>query len=321
MLSAGASFGQGAAESPEAPAEAEAVPTSKEQFVQARALYDDGKYEEALPLLRSVFEATGSPNAQLYVARALREMGRLDEAHRAMVLARKVATAEAAKDAKYEPTRDAAASELAILDTKVGKVVVAFVDKAEGTQVTLNGTPLPEADVGAPVAVMPGTVTIVATAPGKPEIRREQQLKAGGRVTIALAFDDPSAASGPAEQTPDAPTETRGGEVRTAGFVALGVGVLGMGMFGVTYAMAGGVESDLDEACGGKRCTDDKFAEDVDRGKTLDTLANVGLIVGAVGLVSGAAMVLFGGPTEVAPSGPSVGVGPGGAMATWRGSF
>jgi len=324
-FSAGISFGQGEPESDAAEsdaaesdaAESDAATTSKEQFIEARRLYDEGQYERAVPLLAAVFEATGSPNAQLYVARALRELGRLDEAHRAMALARKVATAEAVEDPRYEPTRDAAASELAILDAKVAKVVVAFVEQPAGTQVTLNGSPLVETQLGSPMAVLPGTVTIVATAPGKPEIRREQSLSAGMTVTIALAFVDAS----PAPQSPDAPTETRGGGVRTAGFVALGIGVIGMGMFGVTYAMAGGVESDLEEACSGKRCTEDKFADDVDRGKTLDTLANVGLIVGAVGLVSGAAMVLFGGPTEVAQSGPTVGVGPNGATASWQTAF
>jgi len=332
-FSAGTALGQGTSEPEPVGAEGEADATSpdaaspgltssKEQFVEARKLFDEGRFEAALPQLKEVFEATGSPNAQLYVARALREMGRLVEAHRAMAKALDVATTKAAEDSKYEVTRIAAAGELATLDTRVGKVVVVFADKVEGTSISLNGTPLTDAELGAPVAVEPGTVIIVATTPGKPDIRQEEVLSAGQTRTVALRFGQ----TGPTEpgqtpQTPDAPTETSGGGIRIAGFVALGVGVVGMGMFGVSYAVAGGIESDLEEACGGQRCTESEFADDVDRGKTMDTLANVGLVVGAVGLVSGAAMVLFGGPTEGSDSGATVAAGPDGAMAAWRTTF
>jgi hypothetical protein len=55
----------------------------------------------------------------------------------------------------------------------------------------------------------------------------------------------------------------------------------------------------------------------VDRGKTLDAVANIGLAVGIAGLVGGAALIIVGGPSK--PSGLSAYVSPGGLRV--MGSF
>jgi hypothetical protein len=72
------------------------------------------------------------------------------------------------------------------------------------------------------------------------------------------------------------------------------------------------------DACGGVRCENPANADEISAGRTLDTVANIGLGVGIAGAVGGAAMVIFGGPVD-APV--TVGASPGGAWLTYRGRF
>ncbi len=92
-----------------------------EKFKQAQKKFEKKDYAAALELAQAALETTGSPNARLYVARCLRELGRLDEAHEEMQRTHREALEAAKKDAKYEATRDSAAAELALLDQKSEK--------------------------------------------------------------------------------------------------------------------------------------------------------------------------------------------------------
>src|SRR5690349_20206805 len=119
-----------------------------EAFKDAQTKYEDKDYTGALEAATKAVELSGSPNARLYIARSLRELGRIAEAHAEMDRTLKEARDLAdAKDSKYAATRDAAAAELALLDQKVGKIIVALADAPPNTSVTLNGTPLPASKV------------------------------------------------------------------------------------------------------------------------------------------------------------------------------
>ena len=94
-----------------------------------------------------------------------------------------------------------------------------------------------------------------------------------------------------------------------------GVGVLGMGLFGVAGGLTLAAESELVDKCGENGpCTSAADDELVDSAQTKQTLANVGLIVGAVGLAAGVTFLVI----DIAGSGSSDGsaqtefvVGPG----------
>src|SRR6185295_6729818 len=53
----------------------------KAQFKNAQRLFTKGDHAAALLEFKKIFEETGSPNARLYVARCLKELGRLPEAY------------------------------------------------------------------------------------------------------------------------------------------------------------------------------------------------------------------------------------------------
>jgi hypothetical protein len=76
----------------------------------------------------------------------------------------------------------------------------------------------------------------------------------------------------------------------------LGVGVAGLGLFAIGGAQGNSKFATLEKECGTTRCTDPKYADVVDSGKTLDLVANIGLGIGVAGIVAGTIMVVVGGP-------------------------
>ncbi|MCC6668191.1 MAG: tetratricopeptide repeat protein [Polyangiaceae bacterium] len=292
-----------------------------EKFKAAQKAFDAKDFAQALDLARAALEVTGSPNARLYVARALRELGRLPEAHQELDRTLRDARDAAKKDPKYEPTRDAAAAELALLDQRVGKVIVALVDPPPGVKVELNGSPLDATQVGQPVAVAPGDVLARAHGEGAGAVERQVQIAAGATQTITLVFraEQPGAAAprAPVEApSPPPRAAAQGGSLRTVGYVMAGVGVAGMAVFAISGSMANAKYGELEDACGSARCSDPKYADTVDSGKRLDTIANVGLVAGGVGLLAGGALIVFGGPKEK-KGGAAVRGTPGGLSLEW----
>lgn len=298
---------------------------AKERFVEAQALYDAGQFGAALPLFQEVYDVTQSPNAQLYIARSLRELGRTIEAYEAMAGLLKLATERAATEDKYVPTRDAAAAELALLEQRIGRVVVAFADPPPDLSVRVGGQSITADRIGAAIPVAPGDITIEAEAPGMKTEQKTISVAAGRIETVALVLsplDSPD--------TPGAPTpkpEEGGGltGLQIAGIVTAGVGVVGLGVFAITGAMSQGKFNDVEAACNGQRCTDPAFADDIDSGKTLETVANVSLVAGGVLLLAGAGMIVFGGDDGgsklEAKSTLVLEPSPTGASIRWSGAF
>jgi PEGA domain-containing protein len=287
-----------------------------DDFASARALFNAGQFAEALPLFRDVYARSSSPNARLYVARCLRKLVRNPEAYDEMAATVREATARAETESKYAQTRDSAAAELALLEPLVGKLVIAVADPPAGMTVELDGRPLDAARWSVPITVEPGNRLVALTPPGGATIRREITVDAHTTKTLALTL--PTAAPVVAKV---APVETlSGGMVRKVGFGVAGLGVAGIGLFAITGVLANQKYSELEASCGTQRCVDPKLATTVDQGKLLDTLATSGLVVGAVGLAAGAAMIAFGGPSRVPPSAAIV-VLPGGGSIVYAGTF
>lgn len=294
-----------------------------EKFKAAQTAFDSEKYEEALTLAREAHALSGSPNARLYVARSLKALGRFDEAHEEMAATLRESMKLAENERKYVATRDAAAAELALLDQKVGKVIIVIAGAPEGASVELNEKPLTKERIGIPIAVFPGSVAIRVTAPGKKPLERFVDVTAGKTQSVALtleAADETDEEPAPMQPQPGAPASSGGG-LRTAGFVTAGVGVAGLAVFGIFGSMASAKHSQLEDECGGSRCTDPKYADVVDSGKRAQTVANVGLIVGAAGVLAGGAMIAFGGPSAEKAPGPTASVAHGGFSLGYAGRF
>jgi hypothetical protein len=300
---------------PAAPAPAADEAGIKAKFAAALKLHKAGKFDEALPLFRELVQATQSPNARLYVGLCLQQLGKNSEAYKEM--AQTVKDASLHGDAKYDQTREAAQAELAVLNVRVGKLVVTLPETPPGLVVSLDGAPIAERDLGASLVLEPGGHRVEATATGLTPVTREVTLEGGETRTVTIAFSKPEPVAAKPQPVAEAPASRA--TMRLAGVAAAGVGVAGMIMFTVTGLMARGKYSSLKDACGDRPCTDPKYAGDIDSGKSLQTVANVGLVIGVVGLASGGALYYFG-TRKDAPRATAAPL-PGGGYVSYSASF
>ena len=273
-------------------------------FGEGQKLYDQGDYSNALDRFRQVDTIMkGSPNARLYMARCWRELGRLPEAFELMTETVAASNEKAKTDSSYLRTRDAAAAEREAIVPKIGRLVVAATDAPDGLEVKVGKRKLEPADIGRELAFEPGEAVVTAEAPGHQPFRRAMQLLAGTLQTVAVTLRREG-------ETGPGPTggETSKGEpstaVRTGGIVVLGVGVLGMGTFAVSGIMANSRYSKIESECGTPPCRDPAYTDQINGGKTMDLVANIGLGIGLAGLVAGSLMVGLGWPKEDAGSQP-----------------
>jgi hypothetical protein len=304
-------------------ASAQPADTTKQRYALAKKHYDAGAYAEAYEEFRALADEIKSPNAELYVARCLRSMGRLPEAYEAMASALRNANAKLTAEPRYLETRDVAAAQLAELEPLVGRLVVAVVDRPPDLVVEINGAPLQANRVGVPVAVAVGSAIVRVRAPGKQDVERRLALRGGEVTTVTVALEpvarEPPASAPPREETARPPGL---GGVRIGGIVTLGLGAAGMATFGVFAAMANHRYSTLYAECHGMACTMPALQGDIDGGRKLDLAANIALGVGVAGLVAGTAMVVFGRPSPRTAAHLVTFWGtPDAALAGFRGAF
>jgi hypothetical protein len=87
------------------------------------------------------------------------------------------------------------------------------------------------------------------------------------------------------------------------------VGVAGLATFGIFAAMAKSTYDDLNTACHGGPCPASKNSE-ISSGKTQQTVANVALGVGIVGVALGVTLFVVSMPKSTAESGAALVVTP-----------
>jgi len=305
-------------------------------FAEGRKLYDDGQLEQALAKFHETLDISGSPNARLYVARCLQDMGRLPEAYEQMERTAREAAEKAATDPKYEDTRDAAASQLAIMGRQIGKLIVTLAGASAQATVQIDGQDVASDKLGVPIPIMPKAVVVRATAPGKAPAERTVQVVAGETVTVLLELVAPpspaaTAARAPTRSAAAPPAEGEGetesgafGPLRIVGVVAGAIGVAG----GVTAAVAGSMVANrrakLEDECGGTHCLDASYQDVIDDGRRLQLVTNIGFVVGGVGLASAVALLIFGGPSEdegTTTGSTTLGIGREGGFVGYTGRF
>ena len=270
-----------------APASAPAK-DEKARFADAVRLYKAGDFAHALPAFEALASETGSPNARLYVGYCYAGLERPADAYAAFELAAR----GAGSDARYAETRTAALSELSNLTLRIAKLVVSPVEQPPGLVVKVDGVVLDPAAFDTHRVFSPGDHHVEATATGHEPILREVHVEGGETKTVTLFFPKNEAA-------PERPVDSHaprsdGSALRTAGFIAAGVGGAGLITFVVGGLEAKRAHDSLEQACGAAPCSDTAHQREVDRGKSWQTVANVGLVVGSIGVAASATLLYFG---------------------------
>ena len=266
-------------------------------FARGLELWEAGDHAGAYPLFQRALAVTGSPNARIFVARRLRELGRLPEAYAEMQTTWRDAQAQADQEERYAATRDTAAAEIALLDTLVGKVIVALPAELAGATVVVNDETLTPARIGQPVVVNPGQVRIVATTGDGRRVEHAVAVAAGAIQTVTLSVGETAPPDAP-DPTVDEPAQGSWfSAMRVAGIAAGAVGVAGMVVFAIGRVQSDEEIATLEADCGAGPCTDPSYSDVIDRGQQAETMAGIGLGVGIAGLLAGTALILFGEPS------------------------
>jgi hypothetical protein len=277
---------------------------AQSKFTKGRKLFEKKKYEQALQELKASHQIVSSPNTRLMIARCLQEMGRLVEAYaefgRAAVEARELERA----DQRYAQAAESAELDRKELETKLGFVVVDVRNPASDSTLRVGGEEIKRAAWGVAAPAMPGDTEVVVETPGRPPVRKSVTLSAGQRAELMI---DAGVRPPEPEPPPPPPPPEQSNSTRTWAYVAGGIGVAGMATFAVAGLMANGTYSDLEDECGGP-CPPDR-QDDIDAGRRQQTIANIGLAVGVIGLGTGVALYLSSEPSDSGSApGPSTAV-------------
>ena len=280
-------------------------------FKKGRDFFVVQKYEQALEEFEASLEIVASPNTRLYVARCLREMGKLKDAHAEFGRVEADANRLAERDARYGPTAQTAAEERAELGGKLAFITFKVNHPADNTTVKVDGQVVPPSTWQEPMVLVPGTIEVTLETPPAPPSRQTLTIAAGETKTLELDLAPESPPPAPPEVAP-APPPDAPARLRPLAYVAGGIGAAGVVTFVFAGAMANSSYAALKNACNDGPCPPWK-ADDVSAGRTQQTIANVGLVLGIVGIAAGTTLFVLSEPKGTA-SQTSLVVGP-----TWLG--
>ncbi len=183
---------------------------------------------------------------------------------------------------------------------RLPRLTVRLSTASDAVRVSRDGVELGRASWGVALPVDPGRHRLVVSVPGHQASSVELELAEGEQREVRLEPGPRLArAKTPA---PQAEPSTRS----TWGWVAGGVGVAGLAVGGVAGALVLGKKSIADDHCPASRC-DATGYDAVEAGRTLAVISTTGFVVGALGVVSGAYLLLSG---ESPPSAAARRLGP-----------
>jgi hypothetical protein len=278
----------------------DAVDKAQSLFKKGAALFESKRYALALAQFRASHDAVASPNSRLYVARCLAELGEKVQAYLEFEEVSEEAALRAANEPRYAKTQQTAQLERDELARKIALLSVAVSRPETAASLEIAGKEVPRARWGKPFPVLPGQTSIVLRSKVAGPSTRDIQLAAGETRSIVIdasssapptgGVDQAMAATSSAQDDAAGPKRSRE-HLRPYAYAAGGVGIAGFALFTVAGLMTNSTYSDLSRSCDGP-CPPDRQG-DVDSGKRQQTLANIGIAVGAVGLAAGTTLLIL----------------------------
>src|SRR5262249_15736774 len=228
---------------------------------------------------------------------------------------------------RYAQTKEAAIAQLAVLNARLAKIVISPADVPFAASVSLDGKAVEHKELGTSIVVEPGKHRVELFGTGVLPTGRDVSVGGGEQKTVTLGWkevDDALGAGAPVSQpsspsAPDDPSSDGHQTMRTVGLVAGATGLAGIAVFTVTGLMLKSKVQDLEAQCP-TGCTDAEHLGQVDRARTLQTTANVGLVVGLVGIGVGATPFVLG-QSKGGDNAVSVSAANGGATVSYAGHF
>lgn len=284
---------------------AEAAPSDQAAaealFQEGKALFDKGTYAQACPKFEESYRLDPAGGTLFALALCREAEGKLASAwaHFSAVAASKGARADRVATAR---------SKVAELEPRVPRVVIVVPDAARvpGLSVKRDDTELGASSWGASLPLDPGEHVVVASAPGYATQRESLTLGPGDRREVRIGLraapaSESSDAASPALRKPAPVAASSSSPLRVGGYVALGLGAVGLGVGAYFGFKARSHARDANDRCPDVACNDDAAFAAVDDGRSAARVANVATGVGLAFAVTGVVLVL------TAPKGTSAG--------------
>jgi serine/threonine-protein kinase len=299
--------------------------TAQALFEDARKLMTEGRYAEACPKFEESQRIDPGGGTLLNLGICYERQGKLASAWTTLLEA--ATSAKATHNVNRERTAREEASAIA---SRLGRITIRVTDNMAGLEVLRDGSIVKPAQWGAAIPADSGSHLIVASAPGHKTWQTTLSLKDGATETVivpalevapvartglpAKPTDTASPTSGTASKK-EARTETFGAQ-RVFAISAVGIGVAGLAV-GSAFGLKSKAAHDDSQAagvCSGASCQTQEGVDISDSAQRFGNVATIGFIVGAAGLVGGAALWFTTGNNA-----PQVGVGMGTLQmrATW----
>ncbi|MEN9579292.1 MAG: hypothetical protein RJA70_2301 [Pseudomonadota bacterium] len=262
------------------------------RFVRGKQQFEAGDYAAALVEFDAARAIVASPNARLYRARCLQQLGRLVEGYNEFGATWVDAQELSRHEARYQRTAESAQVERAEIGARLAFVRLSVLNAGPSTLVAVNGEQLRRSAWGEPVPLLAGPVELRVMTPGAGRTQEKSVLVASGE-TLEVTFD--LAESSPHPEPPVAAPAARPRErasLRPYSYASAGVGVLGASMFTVFGLMAKNSHQQLEARCPRGSCPAGELGT-ADAGATQQLLANVGLAAGILGLSGGVTLFVL----------------------------
>jgi hypothetical protein len=314
-------------------ASATAFAQTDEQRAAARSFategakaFNEGRFKDAVDMFGRAETLVHAPPHLLFLARAHAKLGEFVKARETYLKIVREPVAANAPPA-FVDAKAAAEQEVRDVEPRIANLTIR-VEGGQGASdvaVLLDGQPVASVMIGAPRPIDPGTHKVEAGGTGFRAAPQSVALKDGESKAIVLKLEavegaaplvalppgsEPAAAPGaaPARDPAAPPTQDQGtpasdkSGLRIGSYVALGVGVVGLGLGTVFTLQSASKRSDADtkfEECGGETgCTQgNPLSAEVDTldkdAKSAMTIGIIGFAVGGVGIAAGATLFVL----------------------------
>lgn len=277
--------------------DAEIRTAARDLATQGAQAFDAGDYAQASDFFRRAHELVPAPTIALLRARSLAKLGQLLEAIDIYEQTARFKLADDAPEA-YAQAVETARNEMEDVRHRLPrlKLMLIGVGSNDHPQVSMDDKPTPDALLGVERPINPGQHRIEARVAGQLRATRELAIVEGQSYQIELdvrAVEPPPIV---AEKALSAPVPEAHPWRKTGGFVALGVGALGLGLGTYTGIVALNHKSDLDAVC--KPNCPPSSADEIDAFRSNRTISYVSFGVGIAASATGIALLTLGKPTE-----------------------
>jgi hypothetical protein len=278
--------------------DAETRTAARDLATQGAQAFDAGDYARASDFFRRAHELVPAPSIALLQARSLAKLGQLLEAIDIYEQTARFKLPDDAPEA-YLQAVETARSEMEDVRHRLPrlKLILVGVSSTEPVQVSMDDKPTPGALLGVERPINPGQHRIEARVAGQLRATRELNIDEGQSYQIELDVRPAQPAPKPVIAEPaSAPAAKPHSWRKTGGYVALGVGALGLGIGTYTGIVALHHKSDLDSVC--KPSCPPSSADDIDSFRSNRTVSYVSFGVGIAAAATGVALLTIGKPTE-----------------------